>query len=436
MRIDFEVWINNQSFSQDAKALFDESIKCYRVAAYRSAYLMSYIGFLVVIKDRVLMSEKPTSISDDQWENDVLKKLRCENKWEDHTYNLLNKKDRNNRSLYFLVSTHILNDLDYFRRRRNDCAHAKDTIIDYSHVEVFWNFLKSHLSKFVINGGKEALISKINKHFDSRFTDPNSDISYLINEIPLVVEKTQISTLLQEINEECFPIGCPFNEEKSNKLWGNIVYHENVELQEGLAEFLFDCDNETFSIFMLLYPDKIGLFDSNSEKVRYLWNEALFEPTLTWYGHNYWKLPILLLQKDIIPNQEKEDFVSKLVKVLTEVEIPDDVTVNELRKHQFFSQLRQHIFFDSTFHGGGGRYINVNNNSAVIMLYLRNEPLDGEVVELINRYFNNGYEYGKFKDDLEELKTSNPSFVTQFNEIANQQNLDVNEFFKVPVESH
>lgn len=58
--------------------------------------------------------------------------------------------------MYFLISNHLLNDLDYFRRGRNDCAHTKENIIDYSHVEAFWNFLKSYLPKFIINGGKEV----------------------------------------------------------------------------------------------------------------------------------------------------------------------------------------------------------------------------------------------------------------------------------------
>lgn len=41
---------------------------------------MSYIGFLVVIKDRILMSDKLSNISDGRWENDVLKGLRNESK--------------------------------------------------------------------------------------------------------------------------------------------------------------------------------------------------------------------------------------------------------------------------------------------------------------------------------------------------------------------
>lgn len=116
MNIKFETWINEQDFSDNAKALFEESIKCFRVSAYRGAYLLSYVGFLVVIKERLLVSAKPQGIRNEQWENDVLKKIRNDDRWEEETYNILNKRDQGSKSKYFLVNNHLLNDIELLKK--------------------------------------------------------------------------------------------------------------------------------------------------------------------------------------------------------------------------------------------------------------------------------------------------------------------------------
>lgn len=83
MNLSFENWIYNQGFSKDSTALFEESIKCYRVGAYRGAYMLSYVAFLVVIKERLLKSEKPDGVSEGEWEHGVLKFLRDDDVWEE-----------------------------------------------------------------------------------------------------------------------------------------------------------------------------------------------------------------------------------------------------------------------------------------------------------------------------------------------------------------
>ncbi|MFE4354225.1 hypothetical protein [Peribacillus butanolivorans] len=89
---------------------------------------MSYVGFLVVIKERILSSERPNSITEGQWEKDVLKDLRNDDKWEEHTYNLLNKRNSESKSKYFLVNAHLLSDIDYFKRRGVMIAPLQKTL--------------------------------------------------------------------------------------------------------------------------------------------------------------------------------------------------------------------------------------------------------------------------------------------------------------------
>ena len=41
MKIPFEKWIEDNSIPEEAKELFAESIICYKISAYRSAFIMS-----------------------------------------------------------------------------------------------------------------------------------------------------------------------------------------------------------------------------------------------------------------------------------------------------------------------------------------------------------------------------------------------------------
>lgn len=428
MKIKFQSWVDNQGFSQDAKALFDESIKCYRVGAYRGAFLMSYVGFLVVVKERILSSPTPASIGETHWEEGVLKKLRNEDEWEKHTFEIISKKNSESKSKYLLLSNHLLSDLDYFKRRRNDCAHAKETTIDYSHVEVFWNFLQSHLAKFIVNGGKDGLLDKLEKHYDPKYTRPNTDPTHLVDEIPLVVEKIEIPDLLAEIDNKYVPLSDPFFKGDALSFWSIIAHHSNQKIHDGFIHFVAKEDT-IFSVFMHYFPDKVDYFDINSSRVRYLWQTALFDLSLYEFEY-YWGLPVSLLRNNKIPIEEKESFLYNLSKMVEGYMLPNDEEIAELNRHGFFQQLKKYIFEDEILKNGQGRYINVNNNSTKIIFYLENETPDTVVVRVLNNFFNGGYEYGRFKDELEVYMANNPHFLNKFNEIVEDQNINVNPFFK------
>lgn len=428
MKLEFQKWMETQGFSTDAKALFDEAIICYRVGAFRSAYLMSYVGFLIVIKERVLSSEKPSFITEVQWENEVLKGLRNDDKWEEETMNLLNKRSNQSRSKYFLVNTHLLEDIDYFRRRRNDCAHAKNTKIDHSHVEVLWNFLQSHLSNFVINGGREGLLSKIEKHYDPHYTRPKADPTYLIEDISSVVDKNDIPNFLEEVAKKYVDFTHPFveNDDPEIEFWKKIAYHQNPNLREGLGNFLLR-DDTKFAVFMHYFPDKINNFDRDLPTVRSVWKDALFS-FLTSYSSDYWSLPVTLLRNGFIQEEEKDEFLYKLAKKVDRHNIPAYQHIIELDRHGFFIYMTYRVIND-IFKGGRATYINVNNNSDAIMFGLKNVALNKEIVELLNSYFNGGYKFGAFKGELEEYMKEDPVFLKQFRKIAEEEGLILHPFF-------
>ncbi|WP_236635932.1 hypothetical protein [Bacillus thuringiensis] len=68
MNLHFENWIHEQKISEESLILFDESIMCYRVGAYRASFLMSYLGFMKALRDRLLKSDKPSLVNEHDWE--------------------------------------------------------------------------------------------------------------------------------------------------------------------------------------------------------------------------------------------------------------------------------------------------------------------------------------------------------------------------------
>ncbi|MGJ9386100.1 hypothetical protein [Salipaludibacillus sp. CF4.18] len=428
MKIPFEVWVRSQNFSADSRELFEESIQCFRVSAYRGAYLLSYVGFLVVIKERLLNSAKPHDLTKEQWENEVLKKIRDENKWEEETYNILNKTDKNSKSKYFLVNTHLLSDLDYLKRRRNDCAHAKETQIEHSHVEVLWVFLQSHLSKFVVNGGEAGLKDKIREHYDPVYTEPNSDPEYLINDIPMAVEKRKIPDFLAELAKNHLPIELGFiDEAKFINFWRTLIYHDNKDIHNGFISFLKK-DQEKLPYFLYFFPDQVQYIADEPPMIRYLWKKGYFY-RMTAYTNQYWELPVTLLRGDYIPEEEKEDFINNLIKKFDNNNLPKDEQTSQLKKHGFFFYYKTYLI-NELFREGRARYIHLNDNSDQIMYYFKNGNLDREIIEYVNKVTFN-YSFGRFKDDLDEYISKTPSFIKKYQKIIqNEEGLEVNPFFK------
>lgn len=90
MKLDIEKWNENSSnLSESGKKLLEESVLCYKNGAYRSSYLMSYLSFMVTIKDRVINSKQcPERMVIEVWEKTV-NDLNEDDKWEETVIELL-----------------------------------------------------------------------------------------------------------------------------------------------------------------------------------------------------------------------------------------------------------------------------------------------------------------------------------------------------------
>jgi hypothetical protein len=188
MKLKFEEWLESQKFSDSVHGLFKESIICYKSGAYKASVLFSYLGFLTILKERILNANKPALFPQGEWDYLIIR-LQNEDSWESNVYDATQQKEKIDNSktktkdAIFSINESLRLQITYWKDRRNDCAHNKNNKISNSHVETFWSFLESNLSKITIEGGINSLLNKLRKHYDSTITPANKDVTPLIIEI-------------------------------------------------------------------------------------------------------------------------------------------------------------------------------------------------------------------------------------------------------------
>ncbi|MDT8980003.1 hypothetical protein RQP50_27615 [Paenibacillus sp. chi10] len=434
MEINFEQWIKRQDISEEAKMLFDDAVKCYRIGVYRPAFLMSYLGFMKALRDRLLKSPKPHLIHENHWPK-VLNDLKDEKLWEERVFTCIEEKEKEKKgpngekpppvSKVFLVSNDIIEDMPHWRKIRNTCAHAKDSIINHSQVEEFWSFVQSHLSKFIVNGGKQWLLEQIDKHFDPKYKKPNSAFDYLIEKIPNVVRSSEIPELLTEIYKE--HIDLTFDDDHiKNRFWKEIFNCTDQNVYEAFHTFVTS-EHIIFSEFMEAFPEKLMMFSENEELMRYFWHHSLFE-NIGNFLDCFWILATTLIENEVIQDEEeKRDFVQKLATKIHPLGIPNDKQIRLFDQYGFFEPVKSHFNSLTVQYRG---YDNANSKSFYLIYYLKYKALDSEIVKILNSLFRAGYHFGRFYNGLSEFIDSNPNFLPTFREIASKEGIQLADYFQ------
>lgn len=396
MKLPIEEWLNNQDFNSNIKELFKEGIICYKASAYRAALMFSYLGFQSVIKDRILKSEKPDNIHQKAWDK-IKGNLRNEDTWDAEVNECIKKSDDQKR--IFSITEDLRQQALFWKYRRNDCAHSKPNIIDYSHVEAFWSFLYSNLPKFVVNVSMESLLEKIERHFDPNYTSYDSDFSYLIEEINGAVSQANMEVFLQKLNSifnENTYFGYTIFAERELKFW-NLVIKLGSPITEIVIEFLKRPENETLLLSILdNYPKNILIFyASDPQGVRNLWRTKHSTNAI-----NVYKLLASLLRNNLIIEKEKSEVFRHIISNSNKLYLEmDKSTFNCLNEHGYFKMYKDNVF------GWPNLLSNIewsNKNRITISFYLDSFGLDKQVVICLNDTLNTQPFPLKLKESLIE----------------------------------
>lgn len=171
----FRMWLIDNGL--DDNELFNESIKCYQVEAYKAAYLYSYLGYVNYIKNVIIDFSgipinfrksklgKTDSQIDKSWKK-RLEKLDSEDNWETETLNFIKEGMTTN---IFQLKDIIRNEFITKKDLRNVCAHNKTRTITNTTVDDLWDFIRYSKPYFVIDGSRELWEERFNQII--RFTE-------------------------------------------------------------------------------------------------------------------------------------------------------------------------------------------------------------------------------------------------------------------------
>ena len=95
MKIEIENW-SEKNLTDNAKILMKESVSCYKIGSYRSAYIMSYLAFKQTIRERIITSPTyPECYANSiEWDISVVNLLKSDDKWEDTINDIIEANPR------------------------------------------------------------------------------------------------------------------------------------------------------------------------------------------------------------------------------------------------------------------------------------------------------------------------------------------------------
>uniref|UniRef100_UPI0011A5FE16 hypothetical protein n=2 Tax=Yersinia TaxID=629 RepID=UPI0011A5FE16 len=190
-----EVWRSQQSFTPEVDDLFNESLLCYSASAYKGALIFAYLAFMNVIRDRITNSDTPKGFTLKAWTQKKRDVTNAET-WDSKTYDTIRQISP---APVFTNNDDLRNQLEFWKNRRNDCAHSKPNKIERGHVESYYSFIMSNLSKFVVNGSKDQIINNIKTHYDLSLTPANQPIDYIVKDLQNGLSKNEYDVFFEEV---------------------------------------------------------------------------------------------------------------------------------------------------------------------------------------------------------------------------------------------
>lgn len=137
-----------------------------------------------------MKSEIPSGFKRTRW-NTCINNLRNEDKWDSEVVICIKKRaNETNDPAFFDLPDTFRDDVCFWRNRRNDCAHYKDSEITLSHVAAFWVFMMDNYNKFTPIGSLQLSINEYNRHFDKSLTPRGTSTERIFKRLSHVI-KTQ-----------------------------------------------------------------------------------------------------------------------------------------------------------------------------------------------------------------------------------------------------
>lgn len=276
--------------------ILNDAIRCYRNGIARPALMLSYIAFIQAVRDNLLKSDMPKGFNEPRWKASM-SKLRQENAWDEQVISCIKCRDN---PPYFELTDSLRDDVCYWRNRRNDCAHYKDSEITLSHVAAFWVFIMDNYNKFTPIGSLMQSVNDYKRHYNVSITPKGTSTEVIFKRLCLAIKTEDDLLLFLKETDSC------------------MEYEEQAQL---LHDLLMDERHKTkvislltgkwkrVKMYLALKPADVSVvLGNNPEMTRKFWYEdfMLFASCANVY--------VEMLRAKMIPQGEIKESLEMLLK--------------------------------------------------------------------------------------------------------------------------
>ncbi|EMK3316894.1 hypothetical protein V8043_004374 [Vibrio vulnificus] len=397
-------WLSEQDFSEEATSMFEESLGAYHAGLWRSSLLMGYLGFVIVAKDRILGASCPNGITTGQW-NKIQKDLRDATGWDSASFDAIRMKAP---ASIFLLTDDVRHQIEYWKNRRNDCAHSKPNIISSSHVEAFYYFLLSNMSKLAVNGSKASFIQMVKDHYDLRMTPSHISVNEVSKKISTYIEPSELNevfcNLFDHFDSNRTTYEKTTNQTSADKIdFCNSIYKVANTASKKELTLLLEKDLNLYVEVLRENTTLVGNLRGKTKLIRQVWTSYAFKS-----GKNDMSLIVSLLNAKLIPVSEHQELFARLVKQDSHCQ-PTSVELNALKMFGYYRYIEALIDNDLF-----NNFDKSNSLRHQIVSYISNVTIDKKLAEAIFNGFNSSLHPFDLRNSLNLMFNNNKAKVSEY----------------------
>ena len=276
--------------------ILNDAIRCYRNGIARPALMLSYIAFIQAVRDNLLKSDMPKGFNEPKWKA-CMSKLRQENAWDEQVISCIKCRDN---PPYFELPDSLRDDVCYWRNRRNDCAHYKDSEITLSHVAAFWVFIMDNYNKFTPIGSLMQSVNDYKRHYNVSITPKGTSTEVIFKRLCLAIKTEDDLLLFLKETDSCMEY------EEQAQLLHDLLMDERHKTK---VISLLTGKLKQVKMYLALKPADVSVvLGNNPEMTRKFWYEdfMLFASCANVY--------VEMLRAKMIPQGEIKESLEMLLK--------------------------------------------------------------------------------------------------------------------------
>lgn len=276
--------------------ILNDAIRCYRNGIARPALMLSYIAFIQAVRDNLLKSDMPKGFNEPRWKA-CMSKLRQENAWDEQVISCIKCRDN---PPYFELTDSLRDDVCYWRNRRNDCAHYKDSEITLSHVAAFWVFIMDNYNKFTPIGSLMQSVNDYKRHYNVSITPKGTSTEVIFKRLCLAIKTEDDLLLFLKETDSCMEY------EEQAQLLHDLLMDER---HKAKVISLLTGKLKRVKMYLALKPADVSvILGNNPEMTRKFWYEdfMLFASSANVY--------VEMLRAKMIPQGEIKESLDMFLK--------------------------------------------------------------------------------------------------------------------------